>query len=81
MGDAGAVAVSLGLAGLTRLETLNLRQNGIGGAGGLAVAREAARLPALRTLWLRVSSESANAMAEADRAAIRAMLPHVTGGL
>ncbi len=42
MGDAGAVAVSAGMAGLTRLEVLNLYLNGIGSAGGLAVAREAA---------------------------------------
>ncbi len=82
--DAGAVAVSAGLAGLTRLEVLYLHSNGIGSAGGLAVAREAARLPALRTLRLRSYEDdvrSANGMTEADRAAIRAMLPRVTDGL
>ncbi len=81
MGDAGAVMVSAGLAGLTRLEVLDLHYNGIGSAGSLAVAREAARLPALRTLCLRWCDESANGMTEADRAAIRAMLPRVTDGL
>ncbi len=80
MGDAGATVVAAGLPGLTRLNALLLYGNGIGGAGGLAVAREAARLPALETLYLRFS-ESANGMDAEDQAAIRAMLPHVTGGL
>jgi hypothetical protein len=80
MDDSGAVAVSTCLAGLIRLEKLFLDRNGIGSAGGLAVVREAARLPALRTMYLRYE-ETANAMEEATKAAIRGMLPHITEGL
>ncbi len=80
MGDAGATAVAVGLPGLNRLARLDLDNNGIGSAGGLAIAREAARLPALRILVLRLN-ESANAMEAETQAAIRAMLPHVTGGV
>jgi hypothetical protein len=81
MGDAGATVIAAGLPGLTRLKALYLYGNGIGGAGGLAVAREAARLPALETLYLRYEGESANAMDAEAQAAIRAMLPHVKEGL
>ena len=66
---AGATAVAAGLPGLTRLARLDLDNNGIGGAGGLAVAREAARLPALATLYLRYN-ESHIAMSEEDTAKV-----------
>ena len=75
--DAGAEAVSAGLAGLTRLVMLALSQNNIGCAGALAVAREAARLPALRTLGLRGPRGEEGSLEEATRAAILGMLPHV----
>jgi hypothetical protein len=87
MGDAGATAVAAGLPGLVRLETLILHRNDIGGAGGLAIAREAARLPALRTLCLREAMENIYLRASSDtmdaetKAAIRTMLPRVEKGL
>ena len=76
IGDSGAAAVAAGLKGLTLLKSLHLYHNGIGGAGGLAVAREAAQLPALQELILR-ARESGNGMDAATQATIREMLPHV----
>ncbi len=76
MDDAGAEAVSTGLAGLTRLSVLSLYKNYIGDEGGLAVAREVALLPALRTLWLQDSDESS--LDQTTRVTIRNMLPHIT---
>ena len=80
VGDEGAHAVSAGLTGLTLLEELYLQQNRLGGAGGLAVARAAARLTKLRTLHLWCSDDDSFASCDADeatKAAIRDMLPHV----
>ena len=80
MGDAGATAVSLSLGRLGRLERLDLDHNGLGAAGCLAAARAAARLPRLRTLYLR-NFEPGEPLGPAARAAIRRLLPHVTEGV
>ncbi len=76
-GDAGLVAVSAGIAGLTLLETLCVLQNYVGISGGLALAREAARLPALRVLRLLNFWDSEDAIDEPTKEAIRGMLPDV----
>ncbi len=57
--------------------------NGIWTAGSLAVAREAARLTALRVLFLRRSGweKGALRLEEETIAAICELLPHVTEGI
>ena len=64
---------------MQRLKDLDLSKNGVGSEGGLAVAREAAKLPALRALILRWK-EAGNPINEVTKAQISQMLPKLTAG-